>query len=540
MLLTWMAYATIVGALLMAAAYALDVLALQRRVATRFVWLAALLGAVVVPTAVGLRAPAPAATTAASPGAVRPSSVGVASASERPTAAASRAPHFRLRLLIWLVRIDRYAGRVWLGASLVYILFLAHGAITLRRRRRQWRGAELDGHAVLLSPNVGPAVVGVTQTRIVIPEWALSLDRRARALMLRHEEEHVAAHDPLLLAAAVFITAAFPWNAAVWAIARRLRLAIELDCDRRVLRDTPDAREYTELLLTVGSRRPAAFLLGAALAERHGILEQRIKAMTSRTPRHPRIAAATLVILAFIVATAAVRAPRPGPVNRTNANADSLTVAEVRALLMAHQPEALVAATGINTVTILLDANGTYITSVSERREVNTGGGRGGRGGAQALVFSGELSNGPDTGIAFRSDIRTPPGGRARGNVRDGLPSDPVPPPRTPIVKSTERQTVNPVTGATETTVRVTSLSMIDGDTVLLSFRTSTGETGFVKHVNIVLHGKIGAGEIFGFNESVLGNLVDLDQVDAVHAHAYAGGEVGEGRLNVFMVRLKP
>ena len=55
-----------------------------------------------------------------------------------------------------------------------------------------------------------------------------------------------------------------------------------------------------------------------------------------------------------------------------------------------------------------------------------------------------------------------------------------------------------------------------------------------------MLHGKIGAGEIFGFNENVLANLVDLDQVDAVHAHAYAGGEVGEGRLNVFMVRLKP
>jgi len=492
-----------------------------------------------MPAAIGLRARTPVAATAASPVAVRSSGVGVASSSQEPTAV-SRAPQFRLRLLIWQVKIDRYAGRVWLGASLVYILFFAHGAIALRGRRRQWRGAELDGHAVLVSPNVGPAVVGVTRARIVIPEWALSLDRRARAMMLRHEAEHVAVRDPLVLIVAVFITAAFPWNAAVWAIARRLRLAIEVDCDRRVLREGPEAREYAELLLTVGSRRPGVFLLGASLAERHGILEQRIKAMTSSTPRHPRIAAATLVILAFIVATAAVRAPRPGPVSRTTANADSLTVAELRALLLAHQPEALVAATGINTVTILLDANGNYIASVSERREVRTGGGRGGRGGAQALVLSGELSNGPDTGIAFRSDMRNVPGGRARGNVRDGFPSDPVPVPPTPIVKSNERQVVNPVTGATETTVRVTSLSMIDGDTVLLSFRTSTGETGFVKHVNIVLHGKIGAGEIFGFNENVLGNLVDLDQVDAVHAHAYASGEVGEGRLNVFMVRLKP
>ena len=544
MLLTWMAYATLVSALLLAGAHALNALALQRRVATRFIWLATLLAAVVVPTAIGLRRSAPVAIIPANRVAARSSNVGVASASQGPTAVA-RAPQFRLRLLIWLVKIDRYAGRIWLSASLVYVVLLAHGAITLRRRRRQWRAAEIDGHAVMVSANVGPAVVGVTRARIVIPEWTLSLDRTARALMLRHETEHIAARDPVVLLGAVFITAIFPWNAAMWVLVRRLRLAIEVDCDRRVLRETTDARGYAELLLTVGSRRPAtAFLLGASLAERHGLLEQRIRAMTSSTPRHPRIAAATLVVLALAVTTAAVRAPRPGPVARRSiAAADSLTVAELRALLIAHQPEALVAASGINTVTILLDANGNYITSLSERREVSTGGGRGGRGGrgeARALVISGDLSTGPDTGIAFRSEIRNVPGGRARGNVRDGFPSDSVPVPPTGIVKSNQRQTVNPVTGVAETTMRVTSLSMIEGDTVLLSFRSSSGETGFIKHVNIVLHGKIGAGEIFGFNENVLANLVDLDQVDAVHAHAYAGGEVGEGRLNVFMVRLKP
>src|SRR5678815_5517335 len=61
MLLTWMAYATLVSALLLAGAHALNALALQRRVATRFIWLATLLAAVVVPTAIGLRRSAPVA-----------------------------------------------------------------------------------------------------------------------------------------------------------------------------------------------------------------------------------------------------------------------------------------------------------------------------------------------------------------------------------------------------------------------------------------------------------------------------------------------
>jgi hypothetical protein len=81
---------------------------------------------------------------------------------------------------------------------------------------------------------------------------------------------------------------------------------------------------------------------------------------------------------------------------------------------------------------------------------------------------------------------------------------------------------------------------MLDGDTVLLAIRDSSGGMGFVKHVYITLDGPIGAGEIFGFNENVLGNLVTIQQVESVHAHAYASGEVAEQRLNVFVVRLKP
>jgi hypothetical protein len=209
-------------------------------------------------------------------------------------------------------------------------------------------------------------------------------------------------------------------------------------------------------------------------------------------------------------------------------------------LLAAHQPEALIAASGINTVTVLLDANGNYVTSLAETRAVTSGGGRGGRGGAQRYVVAGELSTRDHGAMALSDGRGGAPGGRARGNVRDGFPADSFPAPPARITKSQERRQVDPVSGDTVNSVRVSSLSVLNGDTVILAFRESSGETGFVKHVYITLDGPIGAGEIFGFTENVLGNLATIQQVKSVHAHAYASGEVAEQRLNVFVVRLKP
>ena len=78
--------------------------------------------------------------------------------------------------------------------------------------------------------------------------------------------------------------------------------------------------------------------------------------MTPSISRHPRVAAAALVLIALVASTAAVRAPRPGPfTQRVAVGPDSLTLDELRALLTAHQSDALVAASGVNTVTILME-----------------------------------------------------------------------------------------------------------------------------------------------------------------------------------------
>ena len=539
-----MAYSTLIGALVLIAALAFDALAVRRGLPTRFIWLGALVLAVTAPMLTSIhptgRLPSSKTLTAAP--------TATAAAPNTPLKPVPpRGPRLQVRLLLLLLKADRYVGRAWLAMSLVYTLVLLRAAIALRRRRRQWRHADLDGEAVLLSTDIGPAVVGAIRPRVVVPEWTLSLDPAPRALMLRHEREHIRARDPIALTVGLIANAVVPWNAAVWAIVRRLRLAIEIDCDRRVVGSVADAREYGELLIAVGNRRRTPLFFVASLAERSGFLEQRIKAMTPSLSRHPRVVASCLVLLAVLVSTAAIRAPRPstGPfMQRVAASADSLTIDELRALLAAHQPDALIAVSGVNTVTVLLDANGNYVTSLAEARVV-TGGGRGGRGGEERRVIAGELSN-SGRGIML-SDGRAEPGGRARGNVRNGGPSGvaggvapDIPPPPARVTKSDEIRRRDPATGDTVSRIRVSSLSMINGDTVLLSFHESSGETGFIKHVYITLDGPIGAGELFGFNENVLGNLVSIQQVGSVHAHAYLAGELAEQRLNVFVVRLKP
>src|SRR2546428_4222727 len=100
----------------------------------------------------------------------------------------------------------------------------------------------------------GPAVAGLWPPRIVLPEWALRLGDRERRLMLAHEDQHVRAWDPWLLAAAMSLLVLAPWNPVLWWQVRRLRLAVEMGCDARVLAHDGGAPAYRGRLLPVEHR----------------------------------------------------------------------------------------------------------------------------------------------------------------------------------------------------------------------------------------------------------------------------------------------
>jgi bla regulator protein BlaR1 len=118
----------------------------------------------------------------------------------------------------------------------------------------------------------------------VLPRWVLALPVSQRRYVVRHEDEHRRAHDVALLGAASVLVALMPWNLALWWQLGRLRLAVEMDCDVRVVRALGDAEAYGELLLTVataGRRAPRLqpALLGA------GMLERRLLALVAPSPR---------------------------------------------------------------------------------------------------------------------------------------------------------------------------------------------------------------------------------------------------------------
>jgi beta-lactamase regulating signal transducer with metallopeptidase domain len=311
----WMLYAILTSALCVAAATLLEPVFAARRIPVRLLWLASLVAALALASWAAVRPDGRSASSALAIAPLEPAAArhllapavpgpGRASISVRTTGDTSG------------VALDLVLAGLWAGSAAVCLTVLLLSALRLRRRRRLWREDVVAGVPVLVSHDVGPAVIGLVRRRIVVPAWIRSLDAEAQGLVLRHEVEHVRAGDPQLLWSAAVLVRLMPWNLPLWFALQRLRHAIEVDCDARVLRDRPDARRYCALLLDVGERTIAGVAPLPALAEPATGLERRILAMTARrslTRRSLAGAGMAAVLLAL-----ACQSPRPqaGPTAR--------------------------------------------------------------------------------------------------------------------------------------------------------------------------------------------------------------------------------
>jgi TonB family protein len=233
------------------------------------------------------------------------------------------------RLAAVLAGVEPWAAPMWLATSAAVACVYAAGYGRLARRRREWTRAIVQGAPVLVATDTGPAIVGLASPIIVLPQWTRQLDETSLSIILRHEREHIAARDPWLVLATALATLLMPWNPAVWWMAARLRLAVEFDCDSRVLGSTAaspeDVARYGGLLLAVASRRDVVVPFAApALIESSSSLSRRIAAMCASRVRFGRtkMIAAAVGALALLVAACgapvpaepAEQADRPGPI----------------------------------------------------------------------------------------------------------------------------------------------------------------------------------------------------------------------------------
>lgn len=291
----WLLYSVALATLAGLAARAAEALLSLYRRPTRWAWAGALVVSCAGPLVLAAR-------PAAGPGEVvvgAPQLMGA-----QPPARAARAPTVA-------AQVERALPAVWAGASALLLAGIAAGVLALRARRRRWSSARLAGVPVLVSDGVGPAVVGIVRPAIVVPGWTLAWEEPMRRLVVRHEGEHIRARDPLLVLAAAVAAALVPWNPAVWWQLRRLRLAVEVDCDARTLRAGGDVATYGDLLLRVGARGSGVALPVAAFAEPRSFLERRIRAMTHRPPRNRAARAAACAALTLVVAASGYALPAP-------------------------------------------------------------------------------------------------------------------------------------------------------------------------------------------------------------------------------------
>jgi TonB family protein len=209
------------------------------------------------------------------------------------------------------VDLDFMLGAVWLALSLSLVGLLARTHVGLLRERRHWASAEVLGRPVYLSADRGPAIAGLWRPGIVLPRWVLALPEAELGLVVLHEEEHMRARDTATLATALTLVALTPWNPLTWWQLGRLRGAVEVDCDRRVLRREPDRGRYGRSLLAVAARAPEPMLGVAAFSERSHSLERRILTMTSTRSRWTPLTAGLLVVLAILLGVQACNVASP-------------------------------------------------------------------------------------------------------------------------------------------------------------------------------------------------------------------------------------
>lgn len=350
---------------------------------------------------------------------------------------------------------SRLLALLWMIASGVMLIFVCAVYVRVWYAARRWRVTDIAGHAVRVSPQTGPAVVGLFRPEIVVPDWMLRFDPADSALVLMHEAEHQRARDPLLLASMWALVALIPWHPGAWYCLARTRLAIELDCDARVVRRGASLRTYAELLLNQARMRlatPTQLWLGAtSLLEPSSHLERRLNAMLpdndpSVAPRRGARYLRTLSYLAVVsvIGVAACESHVPTAADISGLDAASAEKNAREASIISDKPVTFyvnnvkvsddsahaIDAKYISSVRVMkgdkaASSNGIWITVLDSANHVRMKDANADRGGAWKVADAGALGTPVPDGAPDQSVAPAKKKAPFAGAVTiDGVPSD--------------------------------------------------------------------------------------------------------------------
>jgi len=335
MIVAWILYTLLLGTLLAAAARCLEELARVVGLPLRWIWLGALAAFVVLVALAPLRSPSdagPAAMPAVLSASVEAGPLAVPDGTGSSLALLQRAREGVMGPVErGLSRFEaagpgagRTAGTLWGASSLLVLLAFLGTTLRYARQRRRWIPGEIVDERVLVSPRTGPAVVGLLRPEIVVPRWLGEAGTEEQRLVVLHEKEHVRAKDPAVLALGCLAVTLVPWHPATWWMLFRLRMAVEMDCDRRVLDRGVRPLTYGSVLIDVAGRGSGISLGAPALADTPSTLERRISAMSTRLSRIATVRAVALTLPAAALLFVACDAELP-----TTAEVEAMDVAAV-------------------------------------------------------------------------------------------------------------------------------------------------------------------------------------------------------------------
>jgi beta-lactamase regulating signal transducer with metallopeptidase domain len=308
-MLSWMLYSIVVSLLMGVAALVLERSAQIRRRPTRWLWgacIVASLAIVVIPSRVPVQIPEVTHADRATPSEILTPPQTTAIELSRLTLPIIGGGQIRISngvstLLDW----------TWRMASMALALVILASGAHLSWRRRRWDRGHMAGTAVYISEDSGPAVVGFLRPLIVVPRWLTRSTPDEQELVIAHERSHLGAYDTQLLTIAICLLVCMPWNPMLWWQLRRLRLAIEVDCDARVLGLGYPVARYSETLIAVGERQSASYAVTMARYGSKSFLEQRIHNMLRKKTRHARVWALALACLGVSLAVCAAEVASP-------------------------------------------------------------------------------------------------------------------------------------------------------------------------------------------------------------------------------------